>query len=168
MFIARVCSVVGLDLSARAYAGPNPLREEGHTRLLGGFRALLHPVLGWASEVPLPHPGDQRRWDGMIRALDWRYGVEAEMGPHDAQALAGRIALKLRDGGVDGVILVLPESRRIRTFLAAAEPILAPHFPVPGNVALEALRRGEDPGGSSVIVIRPSRSRSGPKPADQG
>src|SRR4029079_9282533 len=123
---------VGLDLTARGFAGPTPTREGGHAALLAGFRDRLHRVIRWGSEVPLPSPGDQRRWDGMVSGVGWRYGVEAEMGPQDAQALAGRLALKCRDGSVDGVLLVLPATKRVGAFLAAAGPILAPHFPIAG------------------------------------
>jgi transcriptional regulator with XRE-family HTH domain len=153
-FLARMFAVVGLDLSARGYAGGSPVRTAGQNRLLERLHGEVHPSLRWLTEVGLPISGDQRRWDSMIVGTGWRQGVEAETGPRDAQALAGRIELKRRDGAVDGVILLLPATRRVREFLAAANPILAPHFPVPGDVALAALRPGRNPGGSSVIVLR--------------
>lgn len=154
LFLARLFAVVGLDLSARGYAGATPLRALGQNRLLERLHGEVHPSLGWLTEVGLPMPGDQRRWDSMIVGADWRQGVEAETGPRDAQALAGRIELKRRDGGVDGVILLLPATRRVREFLAASRPIPEPHFPVPGEVALARLREGRDPGGSAIIVLR--------------
>jgi transcriptional regulator with XRE-family HTH domain len=151
--MSQILAVVGLELSARAYPGGHPLRDGGHARLLARFRATLHPSLGWATEVPLPAAGDLRAWDGMIRAPGWRYGTEAETHPTDAQALARRIELKQRDGHVDGVLLVLPDTRHVRLFLAAAADVLMPAFPVPGRRALELLAAGIDPGGSSVVVL---------------
>jgi transcriptional regulator with XRE-family HTH domain len=153
-FLARLFAVVGLDLAARGYAGGSPVRTEGQNRLLERLHHEVHPSLRWLTEVALPLLGDQRRWDSLIVGSGWRQGVEAETGPRDAQALAGRIELKRRDGAVDGVILLLPATRRVREFLAAAQPILAPHFPVPGEVALSALRAGRNPGGSAIIVLR--------------
>lgn len=151
--MARVLAVVGLELSARAYPGGQPLRDAGHVRLLSRFRAMLHPSLGWATEVPLPAAGDLRAWDGMVRGPGWRYGTEAETHPTDAQALARRTELKQRDGQVDGVLLVLPDTRHVRMFLAAAADVLLLSFPVSGRRAIDLLRAGIDPGGNSVIVL---------------
>jgi transcriptional regulator with XRE-family HTH domain len=151
--LASMLSVVGLELSARAFPGGSPLRDAGHADLLHRFQHCLHPVLRFSVEVPLPNPGDLRAWDGLVRSASWRYGAEAETHPTDGQALARRLQLKIRDGGVDGVILVLPATRHVRHFLAAAGDLLTPSFPVAGPRALELLRAGVDPGGSAIVVL---------------
>ena len=151
---ARILSVVGLELSARAYPGGQPLRDAGHARLLGHLRRRMHPKLGWGTEVPLPRHGDLRAWDALVRGPTWLYGVEAETHPTDAQALIRRLELKKRDGDVTGVLLVLPATRHSRLFVAAAAEMLVPAFPVDGPRALELLVAGVDPGGSSIIVLR--------------
>ena len=156
LLIARLLAIVGLDLSAGAFPGARPLRDAPQAEVLERFRALLHASLRWATEVPFPIPGDQRAWDATINGPGWRYGVEAETGPTDAQALNRRLNLKQRDGGMDGVLLVLPGTRRVREFLAAAEPLLAPSFPIDGRRALELLHAGVDPGGSAIIVLPPA------------
>ncbi len=156
VFAARLLAAVGLDLSARAFPGPTPLRDGAQVNLLGLFRKLVHPSIGWGTEVPLPDVRDQRRWDGFLRGPDWCYGVEAETGPTDAQAVAGRLELKRRDGKVDGVLLVLPATRRVEQFLAAADAVLRPLFPVGGTDAVARLRQGRDPGGSAIVVLRRS------------
>ena len=152
--LARLASVVGLELSARAYPGPQPIRDAAQARLLERFRAVLHPGLRWGTEVPLPGPGEQRAWDAMVSVgSEWRYGIEAETSPHDSQALSRRLNLKVRDGLVDGAILVLPRTRRSREFLAAGAATPRPSFPVDGRRALELLAARVDPGGSSIILI---------------
>jgi transcriptional regulator with XRE-family HTH domain len=151
--LSSMLAVVGLDLSARAYPGGSPLRDAGHVALLARFRSCLHRSLVWSTETPLPHPGDLRAWDGLVRGPGWRYGAEAETHPTDGQGIARRLQLKARDGDVDGVILVLPSTRHTRSFLAAAGDLLAPAFPVPGPRALELLRAGVDPGGSAIVVL---------------
>jgi hypothetical protein len=105
--------------------------------------------------VPLPIPGDRRSWDATITAADrsWRYGVEAETHPSDGQGTLRRLTLKQRDGGMDGVLLLLPDTRQTRTFLRAFAPLLRGTFAVPGALALRRLAAGEDPGGSSIIVL---------------
>src|SRR5687767_9085865 len=72
--LARLCSIVGLDLTARAYPGANPLRDARHNHVLMRFHERIHPALGWSLEVPLPNPGDQRAWDALVRGDAWRYG----------------------------------------------------------------------------------------------
>ena len=86
-------------------------------------------------------------------------GVEVETLPRDAQALVRRLNLKRRDGEVDGVILVLRDTRRARLFRQEAAAELGAAFPVPGLDALRRLRVGADPGGSALILI-PARPRS--------
>jgi transcriptional regulator with XRE-family HTH domain len=151
--LARLAGVVGLDLVARLYPGPGALRDQAHTKLLNDFRACLHPSLRWATEVPLPIPGDQRAWDGMILGADWRFGVEAETAPRDGQALARRLALKLRDGGVEGLILVVRDTHRSRAFVEETRMHFSDLLPVHARVALASLRAGRRPEGNALIVL---------------
>jgi transcriptional regulator with XRE-family HTH domain len=152
--LARLLAVVGMELSAGAYPGAQPIRDAPQVRLLGRFHDRLHRTVRWGVEVPLPRPGDQRAWDAMISiGSEWRYGVEAETAPRDSQALTRRLKAMERDGQVDGVILVLPVTRRSREFLAAAAETLRPSFPVDGRRALELLAAGIDPGGSAIVLV---------------
>lgn len=159
----RVAAVVGLDLSVRAFAGSAPLRDAAHASLLCEFRSRLNPSLRWATEVPLPTPGDRRAWDALVTGSGWRYAVEAETTLHDAQALTRRLTLKLRDGGVDGVVLVLQATRRVREALRASGLEDDGLFTVDSRRALDLLGRGFAPGGSSLVLI-PSRRASGRRP----
>lgn len=113
----------------------------------------MHPALGWGTEVPLPSPGDQRAWDAVVRGPDWRYGIEAELNPIDGQALLRRLTLKERDGMVDGVILLMPDTRQTRLFRREFADLLAAQFPVRGSLALGRLAAGHDPGGSAIVVL---------------
>jgi hypothetical protein len=151
--LATIAGIVGLDLTLRAYAGGSPLRDRAHGALLQAFRARLHRDLGWGTEVPLPGLREQRAWDAFVRGPGWRYGVEAETHPTDAQALGRRLELKRRDGLVDGVLLVLPATTHVRLFIRAAGDLLRHAFPVSGRRALELLGAGVDPGGGAIIVL---------------
>lgn len=146
-------AAVGLELSVRAYPGGEPLRDAAHVALLGRFRACLHASLRFMTEVAFPIPGDLRAWDAVVLGADWRHGVEAETRPRDRQALERRLALKLRDGDVSSMSLLLLDSRHNRDFIRAHGEILAERFPVPGRRTLELLRAGVDPGGSSIILL---------------
>ena len=151
--MTQLAEVIGLELSVRLFAGGSPIRDDAHAALLGRCRDKMHPSLRWSIEVPLPNPGDDRAWDAMVSGPGWRYGIEAETAPRDVQALSRRLALKLRDGGVDAILLVLPRTRRAREFLTASRAMLDAAFPVPGATALARLKDGLDPGGGSIILL---------------
>lgn len=151
--LARMAAAVGLDLSARLFPGATPLRDAAQVELLSDFRATLHRSLRWATEVPLPIAGDQRAWDATVCGPDWCFGIEAETLPRDAQALTRRLQLKLRDGGLDGVLLVLRDTRRTREFIREAADELAGAFAVPGRCVSELLAAGLEPDGSAVILV---------------
>ena len=139
---SELLAAVGLELSVRAYPSGGPLRDAAHSALLERLRVRIHRSLGWATEVPLPIVGDMRAWDALIRGRDWRCGVEAETRPRDLQALERRLALKVRDGGVDMVVLLLLDSRHNRALVRENADALHERFPVPGRRALELLGAG--------------------------
>lgn len=149
--LVRLASVLGLDLSARLYPAGEPIRDKAHAALLARFRAAVGEAWQWAAEVPLPIPGDRRAWDRHLRGVDVAIGVEGETKPADMQELQRRLALKKRDGQVDRLILVLPNSEWCRRLLRLNDIEAA--FPVPGKVALRALREGRDPGGDAVVLV---------------
>ena len=149
--LTRVASAVGLDLSMRLFPGGEPIRDAAHAALLGRFRAMVGEGWHWAAEVPLPIHGDRRAWDRVISREGVRIGVEAETKPTDMQEVQRRLQLKKRDGGVGRLILVLPNTRWCRQIIRLNE--MAQTFPVPGAVALAALRSGRDPDGDAVILV---------------
>lgn len=151
--LARLCAIVGLDLTARAYPGGRPIRDARHAELLARLKARLHPSLGWSTEAPMPNPSDQRAWDALIRGAGWRFGVECELNPVDGQALLRRMTLKQRDGAADGLILLVPDTRNAREFRRQFGPMLEADFPVPPRLALVRLSAGDGPGGNSVLVL---------------
>ena len=146
-------AAVGLELSVRAYPGGEPLRDAAHVALIGSFRATIHRSLRLLTEVPFPSSGDRRAWDIVVVGTDWRHGIEAETRPRDRQALERRSALKLRDGDVSSMSLLLLDSRHNRDFVRAYGEILAERFPITGRRALELLRAGVNPAGNSIILL---------------
>ena len=149
----RAAAAVGLVVRAQTYPGGEPLRDTPHVALLERFRMRLPVVAGWSTEVPFPNAGDLRAWDALIRVATVRIGVEAETRGRDSQALQRKLALKRRDGNVDHIILLMADTRHNRSFLHAAGDGFLRDFPVPGRTALARLERGEDPGGSSIILL---------------
>jgi transcriptional regulator with XRE-family HTH domain len=150
---AVLLSAVGLDLSVRCYPGGQPLRDAASIALMGRFMAEIHRSLRVLTEVPFPESGDRRAWDIVVVGRGWRHGAEAETRPRDRQALERRLALKLRDGDVSSMSLVLLDSRHNRDFVRSNAAAFEERFPIPGRRALEALRAGVDPGGNSIILL---------------
>jgi len=153
VLLARMCAAVGLELSARAFPGGQPVRDAAHLALLGRLRSCLAPAFRWRSEVPLPIPGDLRAWDALITGTGTSIGIEAETRITDVQALERRVALKKRDAGVDRVVLLVNDSRWNRSVLRGHADTLEPAFPIPRVIALRALAAGHDPGGDSLILL---------------
>ena len=151
--LARATSVVGLELRLRVYPDGRVLRDEAHARLLEHLRTQLAADVGWATEVPLPNPGDKRAWDALVRLARIRVGVEAETRANDSQELQRRLNTKQRDGGVDHVILLLADTRHNRAFLRAAGAGFHAAFPVDGRTALRRLAVGRDPGGNAIVLL---------------
>ena len=151
--LAILCAAVGLELSVRAYPAGDPMRDAAHLALLGRFRARLHTTVRWRTEVPLPILGDLRAWDAVLVVEGRPMGVEAETRPRDVQALERRLALKMRDGQMESVILLLSATRSNRLLLRAHGDALAEEFPIPGVRAMELLNSGVHPGGSSIVLL---------------
>jgi transcriptional regulator with XRE-family HTH domain len=151
--LACLCAAVGLDFSARAYVGGDPIRDAGHVRLLERLRANLHPSLSWRTEVPLLEPGGQRAWDAVISRGSNRLGVEAETVLSDVQAQTRRAALKQRDGGLNRMILLVAETRHNRDALAACRESLREAFPLDTRRILTDLRDGSIPASNGILRL---------------
>lgn len=154
LHLIRLCSVVGLDLSVRAYPGPRPIRDVAHLALLERLRKRLHAGLRLRTEVPLRVEGDKRAWDAMIADRDGdRVAVEAETRLTDFQALARRIALKQRDDSVDRVILLVATTRSNREAVRAAQPFFGDTFDIETRMTLAALGEGRLPTRSALVFL---------------
>lgn len=156
--MAHLLETVGLTLVARAYPGAAPVRDGVHVALLDRLRRRLPATLGWRVEVPVvavhgSGPPDLRAWDAVIAGPGWRVAVEAETHVRDSQGLCRRLSLKLRDGDVDAVILLLVDSRWHRELLRLAEPELRTLCPVGARAALRALSDGHRPPGNAIVVL---------------
>jgi len=150
--LAAIGATVGRDIRLHAYPGGDPIRDARQQRLLDRFRARLHPALAMRTEVPFLIGADVRAWDGVIWGVDWQRPAEAETILDDIQALERRLALKGRDGGVDGIILVIADTPHNRRALASA-PGSFSAFDRNARRVLSALATGRDPGGSSLILL---------------
>jgi transcriptional regulator with XRE-family HTH domain len=154
--LARIGSVVGLDVRVRAYPGPVRMRDAGQLAVLGRLRARLAPSLAIRAEVAVPIEGDQRAWDAVIDHFEPpgpALHTEVETRLYDAQAQLRRIALKARDAGVDTVLLVVAETPRNRAAVRELGSLIADTYPVAPRTALACLARGEHPGGSALVFI---------------
>jgi transcriptional regulator with XRE-family HTH domain len=149
----RATSALGLALSLSAHPDGSPVRDAGQLRLEGRLRVVVHAGLGWQSEVPMPIPGDRRAWDVVLSAAARRAGCECEQRLGDIQALARRLALKLRDGAVDVLILVVADTAWNRRALREHREALRDLLPPDSREVLAALRAGRLPAASGLVVL---------------
>lgn len=152
--LARVCAVLGLDLSVRTFPSGPPIRDAAHVRLIVRFLARVSMgAWAWRPEVPVAGLGDLRAWDGQLTRAGLTIATEMETRLRDVQALQRRIELKRRDGAVDRVLLVVADTRSNRAAIEAAADVLKAAYPVSARVALAALAAGRDPGGDALLVL---------------
>jgi transcriptional regulator with XRE-family HTH domain len=157
---SRICAVVGLDLSVRAYPGPNPVRDAAHVRLIAAFRARLGASLIVRTEVPIGRERDLRAWDVTTTDLRATAAAEFETRLTDAQALTRRVTLKCRDSGINIVILVLSDTANNRDAVASARAYLRPLFPLDSSAILRALAAGRVPDAGGILFIRSTAQRA--------
>jgi hypothetical protein len=149
----RAAEAVGLHLSARTFPDGDPVRDAGQLRLLERFRERLPTGAMWRTEVPLPIPGDKRAWDATIRLLGRRAGCEAETKVSDIQAVERRAALKLRDGEVDILILIVADTPANRDALGRHREELRGLLPLDTREVIRCLRQGHLPGANGLVII---------------
>jgi transcriptional regulator with XRE-family HTH domain len=149
-FVARL---LGQDLSARLYPAGNALRDEGHLSVTGRFLELVADHVPRRIEAVIPGPGDLRAWDVLLVLGRVRVGVAVETRLRDVQALLRREQAKMRDSGVDRLLLVLLNSSTNRRAVRAASDVLRTALPLDGRTILPALRHGRDPGGNGILFV---------------
>lgn len=151
--VCRASAAVGLRASLRTFPDGDPARDAGQLAVLDRFRHRLPGDALWRTEVPLPIPGDRRAWDALLVLGRRRAGCECETRLRDAQAVERRLALKLRDGQVDILLLIIPDTVANRRFLALHREQLRGLLPLDSRQVLDAFRRGELPERSGIVIV---------------
>jgi transcriptional regulator with XRE-family HTH domain len=152
--LARLLAAVGLELSARAYPGPQPVRDAAHLALIQRLRVRVGPGVAWRFEVPVAGSGDQRAWDAVLLVGAAEIAVEVETRLRDVQSVLRRISLKKRDdGGLSGVILLMSNTRHNRSAVRDHGDALRAEFPLSPDTMLHALAEGRNPEGSGIVLL---------------
>jgi hypothetical protein len=149
----RAAEAVGLHLGARLYPGDDPARDARQLRGRDRLRALIPVGAVWRTEVVFGIPGDRRAWDATIDHLGRRAGCEIENVITDIQALERKLALKLRDGEVDILILVAADTEANREVLRRHREQLRGLLPLDTREVLGSLRKGRLPGASGIVLL---------------
>lgn len=110
------------------------------------------------AEVPIGDPRDLRAWDLTLADPVGTCGVELDTRVIDAQAQLRRITLKLRDGHVDRVVLVIADTRANRLAVKAAAGLFGTIFAIEDPAAVDALRAGRVPPRNALLFV-PIRRR---------
>lgn len=100
----------------------------------------------------MPQQGDKRSIDGVFRNERTDGMTEAETRLWDMQFTERRARLKLRDSGLQRLILLVADTRVNRQFIAGTAG-LRERFPISSRRALAALSRGDDPGGDAIVLL---------------
>jgi transcriptional regulator with XRE-family HTH domain len=152
--ICRASRAVGLSVSVTQHPTGERLRDTPQLRLADDFAVIPASPIIQRREVPLPIEGDLRAWDMLISEGRRIAFVECETRLGDLQALARRLALKLRDDPRgDVLILVVRSTAHNRRVLAQHREALRAEFPLDGAAIARALRAGRIPTASGIILI---------------
>lgn len=149
----RLLAILGHDLSIRAFPAGPPLRDAAHLGLLARLHQRVSASFVWRYEVPLPIAGSQQAFDAVLTGAGVRIAVEAETRLRDLQALHRELELKLRDGDVDRLILLIAASRGNRTLVREHGATLRTLCPLPPRRVLLALQAGRDPGANGIVLL---------------
>ena len=123
---SRLCAILGLDLSVRAYPAGDPIRDAAQIALLVRLRSRCHPSLAWRTEVPFPLQGRSPRLGCDRRDRGLERGYRSRDRPHGrpgTRSTTGPEGTRWRDGS--------SPSRRARL---SPQPARAPvKWRVPGT-----------------------------------
>lgn len=148
-----VARLLGQDLGARLYPAGDALRDTSHLQVERRFLALVGAHVPRKLEAVIPGPGDLRAWDVLLVLGSVRAGVAVETRLRDVQALLRREHAKMRDSGVQRLLLVLLNSSTNRRAVREAGEVLRTALPLDGRTILPALRVGRDPGGNGILFV---------------
>ncbi len=80
-------------------------------------------------------------------------GIEAEVRSRDIQAVVRKIELKQRDGGLDGMVLLVAATKTNRLAVRSADAALAEAFPFDTRQVLSALAVGDIPAANGLVLL---------------
>lgn len=150
---ATIGKVMGLDVSVRCFPTGAPIRDIAHVRLIEKLMAEAHRSIRWSLEQVMPMPGDLRAFDAVGHVGHVSMGVTAETRLRDVQALLRREHAKIRDAGLDRLLLLVAATHANRATLAAIRESLRADLPLDTRVLLAALRGGRDPGAGGIVLL---------------
>jgi transcriptional regulator with XRE-family HTH domain len=152
--LARWAATVGLDLRLAVYQAGSPLRDAAQLRLLQRARLAVGRRWSWTSEVPVTaDPLDRRAFDAVLTRHTVRIGLEAITRLTDAQAQTRSLTLKREAAGLDGMVIVLADTRHNRAAVRDASATLDGAFPMRTRAVLAALRAGRAPHADGVVLV---------------
>ena len=151
--LSRLAAAVGLKPYVKLFPLGRRLLDAPQIALLARLRQRLHPSWSWATEVPIPIPGDLRSADCVVATAECRVLIEAYTRLSDFQAQTSRAAQKKRDLGTDRVVLLLAATRANRAAAREARAVSGGSFPLGTRRTLSALAEGRDPGADAIVFL---------------
>lgn len=152
--VARHAAAVGMRVRIKAYPDGEPVRDAPQLELARRFRSRLSRSMPMAYEVPVSdRPGDLRAWDAVVELPGCRCAIEFVTRFHDCQAQLRAFQLKLRDGTVDRLIVVVKATHANRRALMVARDVVQAALPLGTRPVLAALAAGRDPGANGIVLL---------------
>ena len=152
--LARHAAAVGIRVRIKAYPEGEPLRDAAQVGLVHKFRQRLPSAQPLQLEVPVTDDDrDGRAWDAVVALAGGHCALEFVTRFHDCQAQLRAFHLKLRDGSVDRLVIVVNATHANRRAVAAAAGILDDTFPLGTRSLVASLAAGRDPGANVLMFL---------------
>jgi hypothetical protein len=149
---ALVAAALGLRLSVKAYPFGSPVRDAAQLRLIDRFRTRVGHQFEWRVEVPVSRDGDLRAWDIVLGGSP-SVAVDAETRVHDIQAVQRRIELKLRDSGLERMVLLVAGTHHNRRVIREHRATLRTTLPLDTAETMASLRSGRAPPSNGIVLL---------------
>jgi transcriptional regulator with XRE-family HTH domain len=160
---SRAASVLGLNLSIRAYPGGMSIRDAGQAPRLAWLTSCIGRPLTYRLDAPLPPAPDrleQRAWDLLITGTGERTAAEFEARLYDIQAQTRRWWLKRRDDPVDHFLLVVADTAANRRVLAEFAHLFVELPRLRTDAVVKLLMAGRHPP-TGIVLLRAARIGAG-------
>ena len=152
--IAAHAAAVGMRARIRVYPDGEPIRDAAQASMAAAFRQRLGAKSTLLLEQAVTEdPSDRRAFDAVLTMPGCRCAIEFVSRLHDSQAQLRELHLKLRDGAVDRMVIVVKDTRTNRRAVALVVDLVRATFPLGPRAVWAALSAGRAPSANGIVFL---------------
>jgi transcriptional regulator with XRE-family HTH domain len=145
-------AAVGMRARIRVFPDGEPIRDAAQVAMIQAFRRRLTAGLRLRLEVPATDdPADRRAFDALLALPGGGCALEFVTRLTDCRAQLRQLHLKMRDGAVQRMVLIVRDTRHNRRALALVADLLADTSPLRTRSAMAALTAARLPEANGIV-----------------